>query len=260
MRRPFTPTLSLFLLTPLLRTALAISLSQFQTIANFPSACTSAYNSQISGCTASDFSNGDPCSTSCIAGLQSITALIDSACKGSQADPTTLIGIFFVGKGVDTLCPNYAASSAAASSATAGSSTETAIIIQTSTLVASSLSAAASSLTSASSTTSTTTSSTVSVLPIPLSQSTNTIPSPSVTPKSSTSTPTERPTFLKTAINDGSKTVLTSKAEQTSSSNPDAFGGGGSPFEISAGVKPVERAWIYTMLAVVGVVGLIGFF
>jgi len=51
--------------------------------------------------------------------------------------------------------------------------------------------------------------------------------------------------FTKTAINQGTATVLTSKADQSASANPDAFGGGGSPFEIS-GVSHtvVNMIWI----------------
>lgn len=62
---------------------------------------------------------------------------------------------------------------------------------------------------------------------------------------------TTSPTFVKTAINDGSKTVVTSKADQTASSNADAFGGGGSPFEVSAGVKGVDGVSKVALLAVV---------
>ena len=291
MRHRLSPSLCLFLLFP---SSLAISLSQFQTIANFPDPCTKAYNSQVSGCTTSDFTNGSPCSTSCISGLQEVTTLIDSACAGSEADPTTLIGMFFVGKGVHALCPNYATSKAEASSGYAESSTPSAVIIETSTLVASSLSIATSSYstptptdtptptstdtptptsTTASSTLSTTTvsnstnpimhykrfyiyhlpqSSTVSVLPVPLSQSTTSTPSasPLTTAAPSTSTSEDRPTFVKTAINDGSATVITSKADQTASTNPDAFGGGGSPFEVSAGVRTAKGASGVALLAV----------
>ncbi|SLM34922.1 hypothetical protein LPUS_03893 [Lasallia pustulata] len=275
MRRHLSPTLRLWLfLVLLLPCTRAISLSQFQTIADFPDTCTQAYNSQINGCTASDFINGNPCSTGCMNGLQAITTLIDTACAGSQADPTTLIGMFFIGKGINALCPNYAAPIAEASSTMGESSTPSAVVIETSTLVASSLSAATTSAatsthtpsttstptpsttytptptTTASSPSSTTTSFTISVLPVPLSQSTTSTPSPLTTANPSTSASIDRPTFVKTAINDGSKTVLTSKADQTASTNPDAFGGGGSPFEISAGVKGTESASRVALLAV----------
>lgn len=39
--------------------------------------------------------------------------------------------------------------------------------------------------------------------------------------------------------------MLTSKADQSASANPDAFGGGGSPFEISGvGHTVVDKIWI----------------
>lgn len=55
--------------------------------------------------------------------------------------------------------------------------------------------------------------------------------------------------FTKTIVNDGSAAVITSKPEQTASNNPDAFGGGGSPFEISGGVHAMDVLWtVYSLL------------
>lgn len=82
--------------------------------------------------------------------------------------------------------------------------------------------------------------------PAPVSTSTTTLTTTATLVPS-----TGSPAIDKTAINDGSKTVITSKADQTASSNADAFGGGGSPFEISAGVKGVESASKVALLAVV---------
>ncbi len=85
----------------------------------------------------------------------------------------------------------------------------------------------------------------VTHLTAPLSSS----PSPTFTSSTSSTSSTPKPSetstaagFLHTAVNDGSATVLTSKPAQTSSTNPDAFGGGGSPFEIaSAGIRSISN-------------------
>ncbi|KAI4121736.1 MAG: hypothetical protein LQ347_006762 [Umbilicaria vellea] len=415
MRSAASPVLSLLSFLLLLPSTIATSLSQFQSIANFPAPCETAYNQQISGCTDADFSNGAPCSATCIRGLQTLTTQIESGCAGSQADPNTLIGMFFVNKGVTALCPNYAAPVASVPAASSSSqkpavttTISSAVIIKTSTIGASSLSTSmsyapysapvviktstvgASSLstsmshapssvpvytpssTPAHTTTSTpthaptstpvatthalpTSSAPMHTLSIPMPQPPTTSPvvyttkPPVPTSTSSTSTPitfsifrphvtlttetathrtytlmqpnpttvssapppppttsaaavsshpppvssptmhckrfvnraaaqssstasvqpaplststttstttatllssTGSPAIDKTAINDGSKTVITSKADQTASSNADAFGGGGSPFEISAGVKDVAGVSKVALLAV----------
>ena len=190
MRRHLSPTLRLWLfLVLLLPCTRAISLSQFQTIADFPDTCTQAYNSQINGCTASDFINGNPCSTGCMNGLQAITTLIDTACAGSQADPTTLIGMFFIGKGINALCPNYAAPIAEASSTMGESSTPSAVVIETSTLVASSLSAATTSAATSTHTPSTTSTPTPSTTYTPTPTTTASSPSSTTTVSTSTHPP-----------------------------------------------------------------------
>ena len=85
--------------------AQSVNLSQFQQINGFPSACTKAYNTPIPGCTANDFTNDNPCSQTCVAGLMALTSLINSSCAGISTSPNTLIGLFFEGQGVQALCP-----------------------------------------------------------------------------------------------------------------------------------------------------------
>ncbi|MCJ1333557.1 hypothetical protein MMC10_010257 [Thelotrema lepadinum] len=85
--------------------AQSVNLSQFQQINGFPSTCTKAYNTPIPGCTPNDFTNDNPCSQACVAGLMALTSLINSSCAGISTSPNTLIGLFFEGQGVQALCP-----------------------------------------------------------------------------------------------------------------------------------------------------------
>lgn len=87
-------------------TANCITLSQFQQISGFSDTCTTAYNTPLTQCTQSDFENGRSCSMSCVAMLEEVQALLATACRGTKAFPNTLIGMFFQGGGVQTLCPN----------------------------------------------------------------------------------------------------------------------------------------------------------
>ena len=258
----------------------AVDLSQFQQINGFSPACTSAYNTPIPGCKPSDFSSNGPCSEACIAGLQTITNLLNSACAGTQADPSSLIGHFFQGTGVTALCPNAATATTDQASPSQQSTTTTLVIVSftrpassTSTLLVTSstssmtASTAAISLSMSSLPMSSLPTSTSSVDTFLLTSTSNaqsqqatessarssstsasttfTLQSSPgstdvvATPATSSTSPTPATRtatngFVKTVVNDGSATVLTSKAQQTASDNPDAFGGGGSPFEISS--------------------------
>lgn len=83
----------------------AITLNQFQPIDGFSQACVNAYNTPLSGCTASDFKQGS-CSTTCIAFLEALTQVLNANCGGTSAYPNTLIGSFFQNEGTSQLCPN----------------------------------------------------------------------------------------------------------------------------------------------------------
>ncbi|MCJ1415678.1 hypothetical protein MMC32_002010 [Xylographa parallela] len=276
----FGPLL-LLLSVPLLSKASSspsISLSQFQEINGFSPTCTAAYNTDIPGCTASDFTSNNPCSINCISGLEAISALLNSACQGTEADPNTLIGIFFEGNGVSALCPNVVSGTTPQSSAggqsggnsmttttstmpeasivTISSKPPTTTTVSTSdrpnpttsitsvlshTFAFSTVSTAMKTTSSSSgSSTQTSHSSSPSVL---ASLSPSTAAAQSVSQSSSITQAGSG--FTKTIVNDGTAVVLTSQPEQTASNNPDAFGGGGSPFEISnRGIRTVDALWM----------------
>ncbi|KAI4143532.1 MAG: hypothetical protein LQ340_006967 [Diploschistes diacapsis] len=97
------------LLLPLVATstlAQSLNLTDFQKITGFSSECTKAYNTPLPGCTTNDFAGNNPCSQTCVDGLESLTSLINAACAGISTSPSTLIGLFFAGRGVQALCPN----------------------------------------------------------------------------------------------------------------------------------------------------------
>lgn len=198
--------LASLLLLPSLASANPLSLFKLQEISNFPQKCTAAYKVDLTDCTSSEItttggitSDGKGvCSLQCIAALSVVASNLNSACAGVQASPTTLIGLFFAGQAVSYLCPNSVEGNGPAPSSTGATAT--------------------SSTTSTSTTTTATSSSSKSTAqPPPTGQ-----PSPSFQPT--------------TAVNNGVATVLTSLAQQSDSAktNPDAFGGGGSPFEVAA--------------------------
>ncbi|CCU75144.1 putative Bgh-specific protein [Blumeria hordei DH14] len=82
----------------------ALSLSDFQR--NLPTAtskaCKTAYESQISACTQSDFIIS--CSTPCVSGLISITKEVMEACRGLKAESNYLLGLVLGGRMVESLC------------------------------------------------------------------------------------------------------------------------------------------------------------
>ena len=209
------------LLLSSLSSAATLNLFKVQQISNFPKQCTAAYNFDISDCSSSEISltgrveadGKGICSLQCIAALSIVTQNIFESCKGVQAQANTLIGLFFARQGVPYLCPNSVDGNEPAPSSTGLKGT----------LAAPSASSAASSDISSSSTTLATATSTTT------SSSSNT--AAAAQPKTSNPSPSFQPT---TAVNNGVATVFTSKAQRSGSSNPDAFGGGGSPFEVAA--------------------------
>ena len=241
------------ILLPDLATA-TVSLSQFQAIVGFPQACTNAYQTPVTACTASDFSNGAPCSANCISGLQQITTSINAACQGSKANPDSLIGLFFQNKGVDSLCPNsgdgdatsttsrssttltqvtIGGSSSSTSGTTAQITTSTSAAVRTTSSSSTEASSTDISTSGASSTTSRSTQTSTTA------QSTLQITGGSST--STTSVSRNTAGFTTTVFNQGEASVITSKPEQTGSNNPEAFGGGGSPFEVGPNSSSASR-------------------
>ncbi|PGH06760.1 hypothetical protein GX51_02201 [Blastomyces parvus] len=104
MRKPRWATY--LLLAYRVPTVIAISLDQIQPIISFPPSCTNVYTSEITDCTVRDFTNGGSCSPECIESLEALTRSLNIACVGARAFSTSLIGLFFQGLGVQTLCPN----------------------------------------------------------------------------------------------------------------------------------------------------------
>ncbi|MCJ1338835.1 hypothetical protein MMC09_004124 [Bachmanniomyces sp. S44760] len=204
----------------------ALSLSDFQQITGFSTSCTSAYNAPIPDCQTSDFTNGAPCSSQCVASLQTVCNAVDTACSGIEADPHTLIGTVFSGNGVSVLCPNVGSSSGSQGLQSSASSSKSSIPSSTSQFAGVASTASSSLTTSTSSITSSTSH------PLTTAQPSTATPVSIGAATSSATTPDFR-SFVHTAVDDGSATVFTNKAEQTASSNPDAYGGGGSPFEIA---------------------------
>lgn len=99
--------LGLYLIFTRIRpTSSTITLSKFQPVTGFPVDCTNTYNTPLSACTALDFTNGKPCSQSCINFLDNLTATIQEACQGTKAYPDTLMGMFFTFRGTKAICPN----------------------------------------------------------------------------------------------------------------------------------------------------------
>ncbi|KAF7507780.1 hypothetical protein GJ744_010081 [Endocarpon pusillum] len=158
------------------------------------------------------------CSLQCIAALSTVNNNLLSACTGVQASPNTLIGLFFAQKGVSYLCPNSVMGNGPAPSSTGVESTAA----ETSTSSSSTSSPSSSSSSSLSSEPSTTTTTSSSSTTESSQSSITSAPSPSFQPT--------------TAVDKGVATVLTSEAQRSDSSksNPEAFGGGGSPFEVAA--------------------------
>jgi hypothetical protein len=218
--------LTSILLLPSTTSASTLNPFKVQQISNFPAECAAAYNVDISDCTSSEISvtgniekgGQGICSLQCIAALSVVNSNLNIACEGVQANPNTLIGLFFNGKAISYLCPNSVEGNGPAPSSTGDSS------ISTSSLPSSS--------TESSTSTSTSTSTRPSSITTQISQSTSSTTTEKPSPSPS---PSFQPT---TAVNNGIATVFTSEAQRTSSSNPDAFGGGGSPFEVAANAAP----------------------
>ncbi|MCJ1375150.1 hypothetical protein MMC20_006384 [Loxospora ochrophaea] len=291
MRQFFGFLLTTYVLATLTRASSStdiITLSLFLPISGFSSECNNAYNTPLAGCTSSDFTKGAPCSANCIASIETVDQLVIMDCEGAATDPKTLIGQILRGNGIRAICPN-AAVTTAVQTTTILKSTETIFKsntnTQSNTLVKTSIQ---STLTPARSATSTSplaiSSSSTVVLSSTISRQQTSSPSLPQSPSSissavtsavssaitstvssavasaiTTATAASEGGFTKTVADGGSATVLTSKAQQTASDNADAFGGGGSPFEISSSSRTIGKACatIHSMWLIIFVVWLI---
>ncbi|KAI9716238.1 MAG: hypothetical protein M1812_005463 [Candelaria pacifica] len=129
------------ILFSLLATAQAISLANFEETIHVPKDCNDAWTAPISGCASSDFlAKGGSCSSTCIASLQDVAKTVSIACQGVAVDPTTLMGLFFEGKGINAVCPNIVVTSVVGGGGGNGAATTTmGTIIGSSTAAAPSL-------------------------------------------------------------------------------------------------------------------------
>ncbi|ETS83035.1 hypothetical protein PFICI_04911 [Pestalotiopsis fici W106-1] len=101
------PRAATTLLLALTSTTSALSLANFQIITSnaIPSPCIVAYNAQIAGCTQTDFTNGNQCSTLCISGLRAEGTIVQAICGGLDVNSKSLLGLVLDGKILETLCP-----------------------------------------------------------------------------------------------------------------------------------------------------------
>lgn len=111
--------------------ASALSLSNFQLItsAEVPLRCIIAYDSPISGCSTSDFTQGNTCSTACKNGLQKIENTLTSVCGDANVPSSSVLGVALSGGLVGLLCPSGETSASAAS--LSSSSTPAVVTTQT---------------------------------------------------------------------------------------------------------------------------------
>ncbi|KAF2014769.1 hypothetical protein BU24DRAFT_463526 [Aaosphaeria arxii CBS 175.79] len=95
-----------------------VSLSNFiPRIENLPSQCQSVYTRTIQGCTQTDFTSSSGCSSSCLNGLVTITREVNRSCANVDVPETSIIGVFLLGLGIPSLCPNAVVTTIAATSA-----------------------------------------------------------------------------------------------------------------------------------------------
>lgn len=89
----------------------AVSLSDMKPRAeNLPSACNKIYDSQISGCGVSDFTQ-QTCTETCISGLQAMVDPIQDSCSGYGVTGSNLVVAFLAGVGPQQICKNAPAES-----------------------------------------------------------------------------------------------------------------------------------------------------
>ena len=231
----------------------ALTLSIFQQINGFSDVCTNAYNTPLTDCSNSDFA-GNGCSAKCIGFLDSLTNALEEACAGTSAYPNTLIGLFFRGEGVQTMCPNAGGTTSAngggygqsggqngANGAAAQSTVEEASAPTTST--------------STSSTTSSSTTSTSSTPQVDVTSSTTTVVPTTVTPEPTTTSiavvgTTVKPESPSDASTSTSHTKSSTSSVGTSTSTSDN-NGGGTPLDVgsSASHDAAVNVWLFALLA-----------
>ena len=247
----FSTVLALFYV---LQAISALTLTTFQSINGFSDVCTNAYNTPLTDCSNSDF-DGQGCSAKCIGFLDSLTTALGEACAGTTAYPNTLIGLFFRGEGVQTMCPNAVGSPAASAVGYAygqsgGQNGANGPVMQSTTEEAS----LPTTSTSTSSTTSSSTTTTSSTPQVALTSSTTTVVPTTITPEPTTTSiavvgVTVTPESLSDASTSSShtKSSTSSPGTPTSTSNDN----GGTPLDVgsSACHDAAVNIWLFALLA-----------
>ena len=243
----------------------ALTLTTFQPINGFSVACTKAYNTPLTDCSNSDFS-GQGCSAKCIGFLDSLTNLLTSTCVGTSASPNTLIGLFFIGKGAETLCSNSGGTSSSSGDGNGyaqGGGQTGAPIVQSVVIVASTLSTSTAStsstipsITLAAATSSTTTTVPNSVTPEPTTTSIAVV-GITVTPQSpsdaSTSVVVVGTTVTPESPSDASTSSSNTKSSTSSSSTSTTTSngnGGGTPLDIESWAcrDAAVSLWLFALI------------
>ncbi|EKG20651.1 hypothetical protein MPH_02006 [Macrophomina phaseolina MS6] len=219
----------------------AVSLSDFTPrVENLSNQCDAVYNRQIKDCDASDLQTGDNCSVACISGLLAIAQQVKSACTSDDVAETSIIGVFLLGKGPQTLCSNIAATTLGGGQTSTTSTTS--IPEQSSTLELSSQTTDAGTTIVAGTSTTAQATSTASTTSASASEETTT--AQTTTAQTTAAQTTAAATTAAVATTDDTTTATSSSsttaAATTSSRATDLASlnegsGGGSPFDFVAG-------------------------
>lgn len=223
--------------------ARAVSLSDFTPrVDGLSDKCSTVYNREIKDCTADDLQTGENCSVACISGLLTIASQVKSYCADDDVAETSIIGVFLLGKGPETLCSNIAATTIGSgghtsTTSTSHSSTEkTTSTRETSTkatttepgttIIAGTSTTAEATTTTAASTTSTTASST---------DDTSTSAAETTTAAAATTTAADSSSESSEAATSTSSAAASTSSGATDLESLNDGSGGGSPFDLPLG-------------------------
>lgn len=269
-----TPFSTALVLIHFLQATFALTLTTLQPINGFNAACTNAYNTPLTDCSNSDFA-GKGCSVKCVGFLDSLTTALNETCAGTSAYPNTLIGLFFDGLGVQTICSTANGDSnpgggrvelgqAGGQDGAIGSQSAAreASVATTSTITISTTSSATTSTTPQAAAPSSTT--TVVTTPqAAATSSTTTVVPTTVTPEPTTTSvavvgTTVAPESPSDALTSTSHTKSSTSVSSTSTSTSND-NGGGTPLDIgSSGChNATVRVWLFALLAGSTVVALV---
>ncbi|KAB2573819.1 hypothetical protein BFW01_g1046 [Lasiodiplodia theobromae] len=224
--------------------ARAVSLSDFTPrVDGLSDKCSTVYNREIKDCTADDLQTGENCSVACISGLLTIASQVKSYCADDDVAETSIIGVFLLGKGPETLCSNIAATTIGSGGHTSTTSTSHSTTEKTTstretsteatttmepgtTIIAGTSTTAEASTTAAMSTTSTTASST---------DDTSTSAAETTTAAAATTTTADSSSESSEAATSTSSAAASTSSGATDLESLNDGSGGGSPFDLALG-------------------------